>query len=365
MKKLAGILFCFLLLAIPSLSQIETPFLGFYWIMGEIKESPGRSFDGQKIYFANKAAWDIIGEKGASGQPGRFLINAYLAGVPLLKGAKYQIFTEKLGGYGVGPYETTISGRGFEVVGPVPILAGGGVSDVRAVALAEESSPRIKVWFGRRSYQKGLVEKGEDFITGSQPEIRIRAEIAEPYALSSNSDDYRITVDEGQVATRTYKIADLKADLKTAEGTITWPDKLEPGKHTFKIRAKSSGARAAAAEGTETCIVTVLGGPLRIVGAPLVNPSPFNPETNKEVTIQYTLSQDANIDIFIFNVAAEIVKKISIAKGEEGGLAQLNKVKWDGATEQGGVVGSGIYLGNLVARDELKILGKFKLVVYR
>jgi hypothetical protein len=105
-------------------------------------------------------------------------------------------------------------------------------------------------------------------------------------------------------------------------------------------------------------------GPIRIVDFPLVFPSPFSVIRDKKVVIQYTLSEESNIDILIIGASGEIIKKFSFQSGEEGGMAALNQVVWDGKPDWGNPIGNGIYLGIIVSRDKNKVLGNFKLTAY-
>ncbi|MBN2058054.1 MAG: hypothetical protein JW782_04610 [Candidatus Saganbacteria bacterium] len=106
------------------------------------------------------------------------------------------------------------------------------------------------------------------------------------------------------------------------------------------------------------------GGPLRIVDFPLVWPSPFSPARQDDVVIQYTLSEDADIDMIIVSSGGEIIKKMSFQKGEPGGKGELNKVVWDGLREFGRPLANGIYLGIIMSRSHNKVLGNFKLTAY-
>lgn len=188
----------------------------------------------------------------------------------------------------------------------------------------------------------------------------MEAGIEKTYALSADPAAYSLAINN-----KTYPFQTSKIEGEKAIFEFTPTDELAPGNYNFTFGAQSSGAKATAASVTEIVKVTVAGGPLRLLDTPLSYPSPFNPEKDKNVIFQYTLSDNASIDIFIFNIAGEIDKKISIIAGQEGGLGQLNKVTWNGLTDQGTMVSSGVHLGNIVARDENKVLGKFKLTVYR
>jgi len=113
---------------------------------------------------------------------------------------------------------------------------------------------------------------------------------------------------------------------------------------------------------TQGIIVNVVG--LRLVGAPLSFPSPYNPAAGVPVTLQYTLTQSADIDIYIFGSSLQILKKLSAFKDGEGGRAGLNKIAWDGRTDFGTIISNGIYLATIVNREDQKVLGKIKIVVY-
>lgn len=355
-------LFLILLLsaAVAAASVSEEPFTLIYWIKGSVADAPGVSANGRRIYFENTKAWDIIGEAGASGRANQFLVNAGTAGVPLDAGLRYSVFTDRTGGYGAGPVEVEITGNGFEEVPPLTLVEGGGVADIRAFAVKMEPVPQIKVWFNNRLYQKALVERGGEFYIPRKPKIKMEAGIEKTYALSADPAAYSLAINN-----KTYPFQTSKIEGEKAIFEFTPTDELAPGNYNFTFGAQSSGAKATAASVTEIVKVTVAGGPLRLLDTPLSYPSPFNPEKDKNVIFQYTLSDNASIDIFIFNIAGEIDKKISIIAGQEGGLGQLNKVTWNGLTDQGTMVSSGVHLGNIVARDENKVLGKFKLTVYR
>lgn len=354
MKRL--LLLLVILAVTAGISYSEGPFTLIYWVRGRVTDAPGAVANGRKIYFANTKASDIIGPTGLSGNPNEFLLNAGLAGVPLEPGMHYQIFTERTDGYGVGPVEVEISGVGYDAVGPFALSAGGGVADLRAMGVAMESTPQIRVWFNNRLYQKGL---SEEFYIPKKPKIKVEVNIEEPFALSTTAANYQLMIDSRPYAFQSSKITGDKAVFE-----FTLPGEFPSGVHNFTFNAQSSGAQAAAASAAETIRATVASGPLRVIDTPLTFPSPFNPEKDKSVIFQYTLSDNADIDIFIFNIAGEMVKKIAIKQGEEGGLGQRNAVKWDGVTDTGVTISNGVYIGNIVARDENKVLSKFKLTVY-
>ncbi|MBU0629859.1 MAG: hypothetical protein KKC80_02940 [Candidatus Margulisbacteria bacterium] len=107
----------------------------------------------------------------------------------------------------------------------------------------------------------------------------------------------------------------------------------------------------------------VSGGPYRVIGDALVFPSPYNRGRDKDLIIQYRLSHDADIDIFVVSVNGDIVKKFIFSAGRAGGTAGLNKVKWSGRADDGTLPGNGIYVGTIVDRANNQLLKKFKITI--
>ena len=84
-------------------------------------------------------------------------------------------------------------------------------------------------------------------------------------------------------------------------------------------------------------------------------PNPFNPET----TIPYALSSDAIVSLTIYNIAGQVVRKL--VDGEALAAGQYQAV-WDGRSESGASVSSGMYFYLLHAGD---YVAKRKMVLLR
>ncbi|MCF7920517.1 MAG: FG-GAP-like repeat-containing protein [Candidatus Cloacimonetes bacterium] len=65
-------------------------------------------------------------------------------------------------------------------------------------------------------------------------------------------------------------------------------------------------------------------------------PNPFNPET----TIEFTLAQDENVELIIYNLKGQKVKTLVKGKMEAADYSII----WDGSDEQGNIAASGVYL---------------------
>lgn len=151
--------------------------------------------------------------------------------------------------------------------------------------------------------------------------------------------------------------------LGAAKNTLGLTVQLEPpalpfGEHNLVIRAGNDlGA-------TSQPIPFTVGG-IRLVGAPLVFPNPYNPAADNPVLIQYTLTQGADLDLLIISSNGEVLEKRQLYKDKEGGKSGLNKVPWDGRTKLGNFAANGIYLATILDRGDHKVLGRAKLTVYR
>ena len=74
-------------------------------------------------------------------------------------------------------------------------------------------------------------------------------------------------------------------------------------------------------------------------------PNPFNPET----TIEYQLPEDGRITLIIYNMMGQEVRQLV----DEEKRAGYYKVVWDGRSDSGSYVGSGVYLGRMSAGDKI------------
>ena len=98
-----------------------------------------------------------------------------------------------------------------------------------------------------------------------------------------------------------------------------------------------------------------------LAAVPLANslnqnyPNPFNPET----TIPYALSSDAIVSLTIYNIAGQVVRKL--VDGEALAAGQYQAL-WDGRSESGASVASGMYFYLLHAGD---YVAKRKMVLLR
>ena len=105
---------------------------------------------------------------------------------------------------------------------------------------------------------------------------------------------------------------------------------------------------------------------LEVIGPVLNWPNPFNPP-NQTTTIKYTLSKDAFITVYIYNLQGQRIWQYSAPAGTQGGQAGANEVIWNGVTAFRGIGSSGVYLLHVTARvnGQTVILKKGKIAIMK
>ena len=298
--------------------------------------------------------------------------------LPLKVGMTYYVaVVQDANGYGAGPQAFTLSGLGFDKPNDLVMAQGKGV--VLKPLNQGEPGPVIQLWFGNRLYQPALVSEANPFVITEQPTLKVNLSIAPGYALADKvNGNYSIKLDpntssardlalaEGAMGSKVYAAGvapSAPQQLTSASLSYSLADPLASGTHNFLVSAQSSGALAAAGVTTLNATVEVIAGPVRLVGTPLTFPSPYSISKDKIVTIQYTLSKNAAIEIILTDISGRRVKTFVADSGSEGGSAGLNKLTWNGKTDLGPLAGNGIYLGIIVAKDEGRKLGSVKVTL--
>ncbi len=356
----------------------------FYWIIGGVADANGGAVkaDGHMVVFYKDATTYNTSNVITTIYSNTFSLNAFLLPADLVVGGTYKVAipndnpSNPAEGWGADPVDVVITGTGFVNLGNLLVLTKG-AGPMPPITGAAELPPIIKIWFGNRLYQKALVQKGTPFVVSAKPDIKVDITSTLPYTLapdiSAHSIAYNAEAQSSQalpltaanISNKVFATGTDPAENKVASMTLryTFTDALKDGKYTFTVSSRTSGLLAMAASTTEVAEVEILGGPVRLIGVPLTFPSPFSISKQKTVYIQYTLSADANIEMYIINVSGERVKRFLCDAGTEGGSAGTNKVAWDGVTDFGQYAGNAIYVVTLISRDDGRLLGKVKLTI--
>jgi hypothetical protein len=346
-----------------------------YWIGGTVKDaSDGTKAAGRTVIFYRSDS-DLGQENFASAiidSSNQYMLNTFSLGTPSLSiGETYYVSIQNDkpndpdSGYGAFPVAVSISGKGFDAAPDLQLAKGAGPKP--------EPEPTIRLWINNRLYQPKIYDEQNPMIISATPKLQAKISIETGYAVAGEPAAYSITLDPETdpvplVLTAANMVAKASAagELKafTMEYEIQESEKIDPpGDHVIEVTAQSAGTKAVAASSTLTAYVKIMSGPLQLVGIPISYPSPYSPSRDGDVVIQYTLSQDSNIEIYLISFSGERVKHFILDAGEEGGSAGINKVSWDGRTDLGSIASNGIYAGTIIARDENRLLGKFKLTV--
>lgn len=365
-------------------------YLRMYWIVGDIADPDNKGIEGRWVCFypaegtAIAYSDDLAGTVGTSGRATQFMINAYedqrMVLDPALPVGSYKCATVKgyvngvlVDDYGANPVDVTITGNGYDVVPRLTLVQGGGIEP--PAERPNPFAPKIEnIRFNDRKYQPGLVSKpGEKFIISARPKISAKITSVLPLL----PETVAMTINEGTAAVKTYRVtsAMFTGTKSLAEGDLTeinflydftkeTSEPLPESKDPQIIRIKASNAAGAS---IESCSVYIQAGDLELVGDPIAFPSPLHIKTERKVTLQYGLSKDANIEIYVFDISARIIKKWAFSAGmmggQAGGTANPNKVEWDLISDQGTLTGTGIYLFNIVDKDRSRVLGKGKITI--
>ena len=105
----------------------------------------------------------------------------------------------------------------------------------------------------------------------------------------------------------------------------------------------------------------VITGGVKVVGIPLNYPNPFKPMAGGTTKIQYTLTDDSNVTLILFDITGQEVKRMAFTAGGNGGKAGINMIEWDGKSLFGEVVGNGMYIYKIISGGST--IGTGKLVV--
>ncbi|MBU0671490.1 MAG: hypothetical protein KJ732_00510 [Candidatus Margulisbacteria bacterium] len=368
-KKLFLSLILVFTLAVMSQATTIPPGPFTYWIVGTVNDVNSIMADSRTVvFYKDDATYNTNFSTGViSGN--QFMLNApYIWPLGLEVGTTYKAaIIQGNDGYGADPVDVTISGVGYEEVNNLVLAYGAGPG-----APGAELPPQFQVWFGNRLYQPAIYGPDRPFVVAAQPDIKVQISIDEPYSLASDISSYAITVDPGTATEKaltlssqhmSQKIFAAAAELRSFALEYTVEDALAEGDHTFEFSATSSGALGTATAASTQAAVEVMGGELRLIGLPLTYPSPYSITKDKIVTIQYTLSMDANIDIYLIDPTGKRIKKLTCDAGTEGGSAGVNKVTWNGMTDMGYLAGNAIYIGTIIGRDESRLLAKVKMTI--
>ena len=94
-----------------------------------------------------------------------------------------------------------------------------------------------------------------------------------------------------------------------------------------------------------------------VVLSTVAYPSPFNP-ANESVTIAYQHSQDETVNVYLIDVAGQVVEQIRTNSATTRAADGFSRVTWDGSNAP-----TGVYLVQVAANG--KIIARTKVILLR
>ena len=230
------------------------------------------------------------------------------------------------------------------------------------------SAPNLNLSFDGRFYESGMYSKKEPMMIADAPTIKIEFNTSSGLIWRRG----RLVIDETEyhAARNEFSLVVVKPGKDASSFDVNYvmymlripsARKLPFGEHYFLFETENAFGMCISQEAYAR-VVTI---PAQVVGKPVVFPSPFSPGIHSELSIQYELSMQTNIELAVFGVDGTAVMRRRFFMGDEGARKGKNTVRWEGKTDAGFMLSNGIYTGVIIDRDENRVLEKFKIAVYR
>lgn len=175
---------------------------------------------------------------------------------------------------------------------------------------------------------------------------------------TSTISTYSIQIKEGS---NTIEAVTQNISGSTNSYDLDWTpsNRLSPGNYTVNLIAQNllnqtSSRQFSIKVSTDIKILGLIAGPI-----------PYN-YLNGHLTIEYQLSQNANVDIRIYSIAGEKIKTWNFDSGSQGALQGFNKLTWNGKTTNNTYISNGPYVIYMTASNNSETAtSKSKIVVLR
>lgn len=103
-----------------------------------------------------------------------------------------------------------------------------------------------------------------------------------------------------------------------------------------------------------------------VVGVVVSSANPYSPASGN-TTLKYTLTKDATITLYMYNIRGERIWQRVYPAGTQGGQVGLNEIVWDGMTDFKSRVSFGVYILMVTTKDvgTEQILSRTKIAVVK
>jgi len=176
-------------------------------------------------------------------------------------------------------------------------------------------------------------------------------------------DTYLFDVSEGSFSLSSTESIPITPESDT---TVVYMDFEVPGRLGDTTYICTIEARDRAIpwhnRGIWTGKVRVIGDEARVIGEVLCHPTPFKPLTDPNVIISYTLSTNADVTLYMYDISGQIILTKKFSSGLPGGQAGYNDFTWNGQTDFGSTAANGIFIIKVVSKS--RAIGAGKLIVH-
>ena len=282
-------------------------------------------------------------------------------------------------GNNTGTIEVTVSGANFASGASVKLTLSG-QPDITATNVTVVNSGKITCTFDLTGAVLGVwsvTVTNTDGKSGTLPSaFRITALAPVVTAITPNKGDNTGTVNITNLAGNYFRAGAAVKLSKSGENDII-ADNVTVESDTkitcsFDLTQKTVGFWDVTVTNTDSQFGTLLNGfeiqsPSFKVTVPVISEkNPFDPGTGP-TNLKYTLSQDHEIMIFIFDIRGQKIWQYVAAAGAVGGKAGVNEVPWDGMTAFRSSASNGVYLVRVVAKvgGSLKVVSSTKIALIR
>ncbi|MFH0886925.1 MAG: Ig-like domain-containing protein [bacterium] len=125
---------------------------------------------------------------------------------------------------------------------------------------------------------------------------------------------------------------------------------LEKASNDISLIAEDAAGNISTRSFTVTTTNPMAAGDLNISSF-LPCPNPFDP-FKEPINLYYTLSKDASIQFFLYDLTGTLIWKKDITLSDpSGGITGDNQISWNGMTDFGEIIGNGVYLLRVIAND--------------
>ncbi|MFC1496566.1 S8 family serine peptidase [Candidatus Margulisiibacteriota bacterium] len=158
----------------------------------------------------------------------------------------------------------------------------------------------------------------------------------------------------------TFNKIDSSGQSITAADLLTWNTAGLSGPYTLRLTTVDRAGNSS----TDSVAVTINNSTVTsqsISGLTLAAPNPFDPSATPYTYLTYTLNNNINTSVFIFDITGRLVFKGNYPAGDNGGKAGQNLVPWNGRDNFGGIVPNGVYFFKVAAGGS--VLGRGKIIV--